>query len=216
MPASKQRLATLAAISASALAATGIANAATKTDTSTTKSSAAATETAGPPRANNETVLTGAALKSASDAAIAANPGATVTRASTEDPADAGGAAYEIKITTADGTRAEVVEDASFKVLSTKADTGRGGRGGHHDGGGGNPNEKALTGTDLEKATAAAKAAVRGGTIDRASTEDPAEGTKSAYEVHVEKADGSHVTVLLGSSFDLAKTVTDQGRGHRG
>jgi uncharacterized membrane protein YkoI len=185
-----------------ALAVAGVAGAATKHTTSSSSTSGSSpTSTAG---AHNETLLTGAKLKSASDAAIAANPGATIRQASTED--HAGKAAYEVKITEADGTRAEVLEDSSFTVLSTKADTGHGGRGGHR---GGNPNETALTGADLAKAKAAAEAAVSGGTADRASTEDPAESTGAAYEVEVSKTDGSHVKVLLGSSFSVIKTVAD-------
>jgi uncharacterized membrane protein YkoI len=77
----------------------------------------------------------------------------------------------------------------------------------------GNPSEKELTGDDLTKATAAAKSAVPGGTVDRASAEDPAEGSGVAYEVHVTKADGSRVEVLLDSSFGVVKTVDDQGPG---
>jgi uncharacterized membrane protein YkoI len=200
--------AAIAALGALVLGGSAIAGAAT---TSSTASGTAASGTTDKP-ANNETALTGATLKSASDAAIAANPGATVDRASTEDPADANGAAYEVKITKADGTRAEVLEDSSFKVLSTKADSGHGGRG--H--GGGNPNEKALTGADLTKATAAAKTAVPGGTVERASTEDPAENSGAAYEVHVTKTDGSRVTVLLNSAFAVTKTVADNGPGGHG
>jgi len=193
----------IATAGVTALAVAGVAGAATKNTTTSTTAGTSPTSTAS---AHNETPLTGAKLKSASDAAIAANPGATVKRASTEDPADAGKAAYEVKITKADGTLAEVLEDSSFTVLSTKADTGHGGRGGHR---GGNPNETALTGTDLAKAKAAAEAAVSGGTADRASTEDPAEGTGAAFEVQVSKADGSHVKVLLDSSFSVIKTVAD-------
>jgi uncharacterized membrane protein YkoI len=201
------RVAALAAVASVALAA-GVAAAAT-TKHSTKQTSTTTTKTAGNPK---ETALTGATLKSASDAAIAANPGAKVNRATTEDPAEGTGAAYELKITKADGSRAEVLEDSSFKVLSTKADSGHG----RHGRGHGNANEKALTGSDLAKANAAAKAAVPGGTVKRATTEDPAEGTGAAYEVHVEKSDGTRVTVLLDSSFKVIKTVADDhGRGGR-
>lgn len=59
--------------------------------------------------------------------------------------------------------------------------------------------ETILTGTDLEKVTAAAEAAVPGGTIDRAETD--AEG--AAFEAHVTKSDGSKVTVKLDSSYKV-------------
>lgn len=48
--------------------------------------------------------------------------------------------------------------------------------------------ETLLTGTDLEKATAAATAKVSGATVLRAETEADGKGT---YEVHMRKSDGS-------------------------
>jgi len=67
--------------------------------------------------------------------------------------------------------------------------------------------ETPLTGDTLAKAEAAAKAAVPGGTIERAETD--AEGAK--YEVHVTKADGSDVTVKLDASFNVTGTVNGHG-----
>src|SRR3954454_24717483 len=203
--AAQKGAAALAAFAALGIGGAAIAGAATTKKAKSTS----ATSTRGNP---NETPLTGDVLKNASDAAIAANPGATVERASTEDPAENTGAAYEVKITKKDGTRAEVLEDSSFKVVSTKADAGHAG----HHGRGGNPNEKAPTADDLTKATAAAKSAVPGGTVERATTEDSAENTGAAYEVHVTKADGSQVEVLLDSSFKVIKTVAGHGHGHGG
>ena len=84
---------------------------------------------------------------------------------------------------------------------------------GDHDGGKGGPHqangitETPLTGDTLAKAEAAAKAAVPGGTIERAETD--AEGAK--YEVHVTKADGSDVTVKLDASFKVTGTVDGHG-----
>jgi len=72
---------------------------------------------------NGETPLTGQTLASASAAAIAANPGATVDSASTEADSSLSGAAYEVHITQADGTRALVIEDSSFNVLATQDET---------------------------------------------------------------------------------------------
>lgn len=59
--------------------------------------------------------------------------------------------------------------------------------------------ETVLTGDDATKATAAATAAVSGGTVDRVETD--AEG--AAYEAHVTKSDGTKVTVKLDSSFKV-------------
>ena len=67
--------------------------------------------------------------------------------------------------------------------------------------------ETILTGDDATKATAAAQAAVPDGTIERVETD--AEG--AAYEAHMAKADGSHVTVKMDSTF----TVTSIEDGAR-
>jgi uncharacterized membrane protein YkoI len=194
----------VAASAAAALGGFGIADAASK---KTTKR-ASSTQTARGPA--NEPLLTGATLKSASDAALAAVPGGTVERASKEDPGDPSGAAYEVHVRKSGGAEVEVLEDSSFKVLSVKAEP-RGARGHHGFGhgpgpGGGNPNEPALTGDTLKSASDAALAAVPGGTVERASKEDPKEGSGAAYEVHVRRSDGSEVEVLEDSSFKVLST----------
>ena len=66
--------------------------------------------------------------------------------------------------------------------------------------------EVLLTGDAATKATAAALAAVPGGTIER--VENDAEG--ATYEAHMIAADGSHVTVKMDASF----TVTSTEAGH--
>ena len=199
---STPRLAAVAAIAGAALGGAGVANAVTKR----TANQAAPAHHGNP----NETALTGDTLKRASDAAIAANPRATVDFATTEDSSENTGAAYELHITKADGTHATVLEDSAFKVLSTSADQHRGFPGGH---GGPNPNEKPLTGDTLSQAKAAAKAAVSGATIDSATTEDPSENTGAAYEVHAHTGKGE-LTILLDRSFKVVKTETHAGR-HR-
>jgi uncharacterized membrane protein YkoI len=60
--------------------------------------------------------------------------------------------------------------------------------------------ETPLTGDALTKADAAAVAKV-GGTADFATTENDGTVSGAAYEVHVTKTDGTHVTVILDSSF---------------
>jgi len=62
--------------------------------------------------------------------------------------------------------------------------------------------EQLLTGDTAAKVTAAAQAAVPGGTIQR--VENDAEG--ATYEAHVVKSDGSQVTVKLDASFDVTST----------
>lgn len=73
-----------------------------------------------------------------------------------------------------------------------------GGNGGPHSANG--ITEELLTGDTATQATAAAQAAVPDGTIDRVETD--AEG--AAYEAHMTKSDGSHVTVKLNSDFSVA------------
>ncbi|MGB4800710.1 MAG: PepSY domain-containing protein [Candidatus Saccharimonadales bacterium] len=71
-----------------------------------------------------------------------------------------------------------------------------------------NKTETVLTGDDLSKATAAAQAAVSGGTVLRAETDADGEGT---YEVHMKKSDGSLTTVFLDANFKV--TSTENGMG---
>ena len=75
------------------------------------------------------------------------------------------------------------------------------------------PNETLLTGTDQQKADAAATAAEPSATIVRAETDSSGEGT---YEVHMKKADGSYVTVYLDSNFKVTSTASGFGGGPAG
>ena len=77
------------------------------------------------------------------------------------------------------------------------------GQGGHMANG---ITEELLTGDTATKVTDAAEAAVPDGTIERVETD--AEG--DAYEAHMVKADGSHVTVKLDDAFNV--TTIEQGR----
>jgi uncharacterized membrane protein YkoI len=186
--------------------AVGIADAASQKKHHHKRHSTAST----PSRSNTETVLTGDTAKSATDAALAAVPGGTVTRASKEDPSDTSGAAYEVHVTKSDGTEVEVLEDSAFKVLSTKASRQHDGRHEHGrgHGGPGNPAETVLTGDTAKSASDAALAAVPGGTVTRASKEDPSDASGAAYEVHVTKSDGTHVEVLEDAAFKVLSTKT--------
>ena len=75
--------------------------------------------------------------------------------------------------------------------------------------------ETPLTGDVAAKATAAAIAKV-GGTAERATTENDSSNADAAYEVHVTKADGSHVTVILDKSYNVLSVETHDGQGpHR-
>jgi hypothetical protein len=68
------------------------------------------------------------------------------------------------------------------------------------------PSETVLSGTALSSAVAAADTAVPNATVLRAES-----GSSGIYEVHMKKADGTHVTVVEDSSFTV--TSVDEGFG---
>src|SRR3954470_16631936 len=81
--------------------------------------------------------------------------------------------------------------------------------------GGSRTPETALTGDTLAKVKAAAIAKV-GGAVDSATTENDSSNAAAVYEAHVTKANGSHVTVILDSSFNVLTTETGGPGGHGG
>ncbi|MEA2299444.1 MAG: hypothetical protein QOF77_2380 [Solirubrobacteraceae bacterium] len=200
----------LVVLSAAAVGSVGLADAASAVKQHKRAGHAAAATSP----AAAETLLTGATLQSVSAAALAAVPGATVERASVENPSDASGAAYEVHLTKTDASRAEVLEDASFKVLSVSAGPGHGPRG--PGGPAGNPNETVLTGATLASARSAALAAVPGGSVTRASAEDKHDKSGADYEIHVTKTDGSEVEVLEDGAFKVLSVTAGHPRGGPG
>jgi hypothetical protein len=104
------------------------------------------------------------------------------------------------------GTASAQTDSSSSTSSSAPADPAATPPADGHGGPGGGPHtangitEQVLTGDDAAKATAAAQAAVPGGTIDRVETD--ADG--AAFEAHMTKSDGSHVTVKLNSDFSVA------------
>jgi len=139
-------------------------------------------------------------------AAAVAKTGGTVDSATTENDSTNAAAAYEAHVTKADGSRVTVILDKDYNVLSVETGRGPGGheRGGRGRGGSG---ETALTGDTATKAKAAAVAKV-GGTADAATTENDSDNAAAAYEVHVTKSDGTHVTVILDKSFAVLNVET--------
>jgi uncharacterized membrane protein YkoI len=75
--------------------------------------------------------------------------------------------------------------------------------------------ETPLTGDVAAKAKAAAVAKV-GGTADSATTETDSSNAAAAYEVHVTKADGTHVEVILDKDYNVLAVETGHGRGSHG
>ena len=75
--------------------------------------------------------------------------------------------------------------------------------------------ETALTGDVATQAKAAAVAKV-GGTAESATTENDSSNAAASYEVHVTKTDGTHVKVILDSSFTVLSVETGGPGGHDG
>ena len=71
--------------------------------------------------------------------------------------------------------------------------------------------ETPLTGDVATAVTAAAQAAVPGGTIDRVETDND-----GVYEAHVTKADGSKVIVQIGADYAVTATLDGPQGGPRG
>jgi uncharacterized membrane protein YkoI len=206
---------TIGASAAGALALTGAtvavgAGSSAKTAATTTTTTTTATAKTHTP----ETELTGDALAKVKAAAIA-KVGGTVDRATTENDGSNAAAAYEAHVTKADGAHVTVILDSSYTILSVETGGGRGhgGPGDHGPGGFGGPggpggsDETALTGTVATQAEAAAVAKV-GGTADRATTENDNTDAAALYEVHVTKADGSHVKVILDKDYNVLTVET--------
>jgi uncharacterized membrane protein YkoI len=189
-----------------ATVAFGAAGSSTRTATTT------GTSTTGKATHTPEAALTGDTLAKVKAAAIA-KVGGTVDAATAENDSSNAAAVYEAHVTKADGTHVTVILDSAYAVLSVES----GGPGGHGRGDGGGNGETVLTGDVATKATAAAIARA-GGTADRASTETDNSNAAAAYEVHVTKADGSHVVVILDKSYAVlsVETQADHPFGHGG
>jgi hypothetical protein len=74
------------------------------------------------------------------------------------------------------------------------------------------PGEKAQTGTNLSALKAAALKAVPGGTVYRVETDHDG----SAYEAHMTKADGTHVTVEFDKNLKVTELEAGKGAGRAG
>ena len=70
--------------------------------------------------------------------------------------------------------------------------------------------ETPLTGDVLAKVKAAAIAKVDG-TVDAATTENDSSNAAAAYEAHVTKADGTHVTVILDNAYNVLSVEAGHG-----
>ena len=144
-------------------------------------------------------MLTGTTAAQVTKAALAAVPGATVQRVTTEHAGATN--PYEAHLTKTDGTRVAVFIGGTYKVISIQADPGR-----RHKGGG----ESVLTGTTAAQVTKAALAAVPDATVQLVTTEHA--GATNPYEAHLTKTDGTRVTALIGSNYNVISIQTGTGR----
>jgi hypothetical protein len=111
----------------------------------------------------------------------------------------AGGALAATSSASAAGTSTPSTSSAAAPGPRGRADTATPVRAG----------EKAQTGTVLATLKAAALKAVPGGTVYRVETD--ADG--AAYEAHMTKADGTHVTVKFSKSFAVTAVQAGMGSG---
>jgi uncharacterized membrane protein YkoI len=206
------------ALAAVALVGAAVAFAGTGHRTQTAKATTSGTGTGigpgpggpghhGGPPGNGETPLTGDVATKAKAAAVA-KVGGTADFATTENDSTNAAAAYEVHATKADGTHVTVILDKDYNVLSVE--TGGPGGPGRPPGPGGpgrGNGETPLTGDAATKAKAAAVAKV-GGTADFATTENDGSNAAAAYEVHMTKADGTHVTVILDKDYNVLTVET--------
>jgi uncharacterized membrane protein YkoI len=194
----------VAALGASALAGATVAAAAGSSSKSSTTATATTTTRTGH---TPETPLTGDVAAKAKAAAVA-QVGGTADSATTENDSSNDAAAYEVHVTKSDGSHVTVILDKNYSVLAVEAGHGPHGFGHGRTGNG----ETELTGDVAAKAEAAAIAKV-GGTAERATTETDSSNADAAYEVHVTKADGSHVTVILDKNYSVLSVETHDGHG---
>ncbi|MEY2565869.1 MAG: hypothetical protein QOE35_398 [Actinomycetota bacterium] len=105
-------------------------------------------------------------------------------------------------------TVAPTPSDSAGSSGSSSADSSGQAETGRTDGRG----ETALTGDTADKVRAAATKAVPGATVDRVETDSDG----SAYEAHLTKADGTHVTVKVNDAFEVTSVDNDPASGSRG
>jgi uncharacterized membrane protein YkoI len=123
-----------------------------------------------------------------------------------------GSAAFAATGATSDSTS---TSDTNAAVSSDQSETTDNQNGPHGFGDGGQrTDETALTGDTLTQAQNAALAEVGAdATVIRAETDGDGNAT---YEVHMQKSDGTMVTVYLDDSFNVVKTEEGRAGGHGG
>jgi uncharacterized membrane protein YkoI len=149
----------------------------------------------------DESPITGTELERATAAALASTGGGRVTDTEAGDEESA----YEVEVTLDDGREVDVQLDEAFNVVSSSTDDDV-----NDDGAG--DDDQSLTGTELERASAAALASTGGGRV----TDTEAGDEESAYEVEVTLDEGREVDVHLDEAFTVVGSSTDDDSGDAG
>jgi uncharacterized membrane protein YkoI len=100
-------------------------------------------------------------------------------------------------------TKKTIAGIAAFSGLALGGATVAGAVSGNNQSATRHQGETALTGDTASRVRAAALAKTGGGTVERVETD--ADG-HAAYEAHIVKADGTHVTVYVDKQFDVVGT----------
>jgi uncharacterized membrane protein YkoI len=143
--------------------------------------------TSAEPRDTDDGAATATDLQGAADAALEAAGGGRVT----DSEADDDGTGYEVEVTRDDGTEVDVRIGPDLTVLATSVEEP-------------DPGDRPLTGTELERAAAAALDAAGGGRV----SDTEAEG--SGYEIEVVQDDGTEVDVELDAAFTVLELSRDE------
>ena len=149
----------------------------------------------------------------AAEAALAEVGDGTVTEV---DDLDDGLRGYEVEVTRADGREVVVLLDEGYGVTSSRADDDRREDADDADrgaagatGASGTDDDASIPDADRARASDAAVEAAGGGTV---TDVDRSDDRDHAWDVDVQRADGSEVEVDLDDAFGVVRTEVDDQR----
>jgi uncharacterized membrane protein YkoI len=148
-----------------------------------------------------ERAITGSELTRASEAALEHTGGGRVTDSEVGDEESY----YEVEVTRADGSETDVQLDRDFKVVGSEEE----GRDDDREGRDDDRPDRAITGSELRRASEAALEHTGGGRVTDTEVGDE----ESYYEVEVTRADGSETDVQLDRDFKVVGSERDSDDG---
>ncbi len=159
---------------------------------------------------DGDTTISGPAADRASTAALEVTQGGTAN--SVERDIE-NGATWEVEVTKSDGTTVDVRLDESYNLVVVEGDdesSDAGDEGGDdaeeesgHDDGDSQP----ITGSALDKASAAALRETGGGRVTASELDDE----EGYYEIEVTRPDGSQVDVHLDRAYNVLDAQSEAG-----